>query len=269
MVYLLLPRLPRQQLYSLVGNLGVKVAISIQFIILVIMESSDSGELMAQVQTAFNINIPPEVSEKLLTVGHLHREVWAQMGDRGNRQCLTQRVFYQLRNALAESPAPGYVLTPSTILAPLIPAETRKTLWVNIEQSTGLKLPRFVFSLQQKIRFAMCNIILLFITVYCAYFLNTRYQLGYWTLIPLGIGLINLIMLIERVCYPLKKTLPVGTLGELTNETVTINAAMLTRNGASKTDVEKIINYIIRDTIGVGMEEILPEKRFVQDLGVD
>ncbi len=76
-------------------------------------------------------------------------------------------------------------------------------------------------------------------------------------------------MLIARVCYPLKKTLPVDTLGELTNETVSINATMLTRNGASKTDVEKIINYIIRDTIGVGMEEILPEKRFVQDLGVD
>jgi hypothetical protein len=91
----------------LVGNLGVKVGISFQFIILVIMESSGSGELMARVQTAFNISISPEVSEKLLTVGHLHKEVWARMGDRSNQQCLTQHVFYQLRNAMPQAQHPN------------------------------------------------------------------------------------------------------------------------------------------------------------------
>jgi len=98
----------------------------------------DLVEFTLAVEDAFQIAIPDEDAERILTPGQVVDYVVARLGEAEDRVCLEQRAFYRLRRAaMRVFQVTRHRVHPSTPWVELLPARYFRRNWHLLHEATG------------------------------------------------------------------------------------------------------------------------------------
>jgi acyl carrier protein len=234
----------------------------------------DSVELVLRTEDEFSITISDEEAAAAVKVGDLYRIVLAKLDVAPG--CLTSTAFYLTRRALVDALGiPRRSIRPATRLSPLLPDETRKNQWEQIRDRLGLAMPglRIPGDIKQfiyKRAFFVAGALAIVICI-------VGLSLGWPGLAVFPLAVVSWIILsmvgvsiLERP--GLATELPTETAGELAQVVLSLNQGRFQpANGTSEQtdeDVWRRLVDIICDQLQVKREEVVPNARFVDDLGV-
>lgn len=237
----------------------------------------DSVELVIRTEDEFSITISDDEAAAAITVGDLYRTVLAKLDVTPG--CLTSKAFYITRRALVDALGiPRRSIRPSTKLPPLLPGETRREQWELIRHSIGLSVPglRIPGDLRQGIykgTFLIGSLLAILTGIF-------GLTLGLHGLVVFPLAFVLWIALavasmpvVERFSIPrFASELPADTAGELAQIVLSLNRDRFDpAKGAAELAEEDVwcrLVDIICDQLQVVREEVVPNARFVDDLGV-
>lgn len=237
----------------------------------------DSVELVIRTEDEFSITISDDEAAAAITVGDLYRTVLAKLDVAPG--CLTSKAFYTTRRALVDALGiPRRSIRPSTRLSPLLPDETRRKQWELIRQSIGLSVPglRIHGDLKQDIykRTFFCGSLLAILACVIGLSLGWRGLIVFPLAFVLWIALSMASMpVVERLSIPrFASELPADTAGELAQIVLSLNQDRFepAKGTAELTDEDIWLRLvdIICDQLQIDRGEVVPNARFVDDLGV-
>lgn len=230
----------------------------------------DSIELVMEIEKAFNIRIPDEEAEKLLTVGDMYNSVWNHLESRHSNQCNSQIIFYRLRRYFTETfRLSKQAFSPDKLLNDLFPQTNRRKEYIAMGNHINLQLPKLVLTKSWRILLTTVGLISMVGGLLFAILLTSFFDFTKWVyLFPVG-GII-ITLLLSEFLNPRRVVIQPSLIRDFTSNTLALNySSILKDQGTSRKEVETVINYIIVDKIGVDLEEISAEKSFTDDLGVD
>jgi acyl carrier protein len=230
----------------------------------------DSVEIVLEVENAFGIAIPDKEAEKVLTVGDFHNLVWNYVKDRRDVHCKSQNVFYRIRTALSEiTSIDTKQIGTDVYLADLIPIDKRREVWTSLSEGTALKLPDLVLLRPYSTIVPLVLVSFMLSVVIATFILIFVHGYSEWILL-LPILCFFFTVYISTLLEPKKKIIKQRTLRDFTETVVAINYKSGSNVGeTSREEVEEVINKIIIDKSGVEPEEVTPEKKLHDDLGID
>lgn len=98
----------------------------------------DGVEFVMAVEEAFQIAIPDEDAQRMLTPGDVVSYVLSRLGSEKSHACLEQRAFYRLRNACMKVfSKPRTAIKPNTRWDDILPTRQRRHNWHLLHQATG------------------------------------------------------------------------------------------------------------------------------------
>lgn len=98
----------------------------------------DTVELVMAFEETFEIVIPDEAAERIVTVRDAIDYIYAQVPHSDSQVCRTQRAFHRLRSTLrAELHVDHSSVKPGTPWETLLPLEQRRDLWQRLKSVTG------------------------------------------------------------------------------------------------------------------------------------
>jgi acyl carrier protein len=237
----------------------------------------DAVEIVMRTEDEFSITILDDEAAAAITVGDFYQVVLAKLDVTPG--CLTSKAFYTTRRALVD--ALGVArrsIRPSTRLSPLLPDETRRKQWEQIQHTLGLSMPglRIPGDIKQEIykrTFFFGTLLAILACIVCL-------SLGWRGLVvfPLSFAIwialaIASMPIVEHFSIPRVATeLPADTAGELAQVVLNLNQDrfQLAKSTVKQTneDVWRRLVDIICDQLQVKREEVVPNAKFVDDLGV-
>jgi acyl carrier protein len=239
----------------------------------------DAVELVLRIEDEFSISLPDDEISAVRTVGDLYQIVLSKLDT--TPSCLTSKAFYRTRQALVDSThVARRAVRPSTQLEGLLPEKSRIATWSEMEKRIALQMPTLMHSSMWKERFRKISAVAAAGLALAAYFAGRmwfRYTASAAPVFAILFGLI-LAFLIDRWLLGLTPTLavemPVTTAGELARMILTLNHEEFAPAAAEGTvpSKEYVWTRIVRvfcDQLQVSPEEVVPEARIIEDLGVD
>ncbi len=231
----------------------------------------DSVEIILRIEEDFAISISDEEASSLRTVGELHALIVRKLETAPSFR--PARAFFRLRTAIVHVlDRPRRAIGVHTKLAHLLPRSTRIAAWTSLAEVSGLIFPKLRHPrwLRDTIR-----------VLACAVGLVTLLGLASWSH-PSGLAWLPATLTaciagfafltgLYRLTSFLAWDLPVRTLGELAQQLTGLNPAEFALEGEllSPADVWQRLVAILVDQLALTREEIHPDSRFVEDLGVD
>ncbi len=104
----------------------------------------DSVEMVFAFEEEFGIEIPEEDAFRIITVGDMYNFVRRQIVELPPGECLSRRVFYQLRRALMQNYGlQRHLIRKDTILTDLITPKEIEEGWPFLEMYMDLEAPKF------------------------------------------------------------------------------------------------------------------------------
>lgn len=98
----------------------------------------DTVELVMAFEEAFEVAIPDEAAERMITVRDVIDYVYSQVEHSDTKACLSQRAFYRLRRTAQEALGVDRArIRPTTPWETLIPMEQRRDLWLRLKTAIG------------------------------------------------------------------------------------------------------------------------------------
>ena len=194
----------------------------------------ESVELIMTIENKFGISIPDAECENIATVQHMADSVFEKITLKPNIKCISQIVFYRIRQALELFGNNRIQITPNTRLSELLSRTNLKNDWSRLRQRIDLRIPDLVYldlntSQSKEVRF-------------------------------LGFKLYN-------------RTEPVAdnTIRKFTDWVISMNYSELIslETISTKYEIERIVCGIIENTIGIPISEIELSHAFTNDLGID
>ena len=194
----------------------------------------ESVELLYEVEEKFGINIPDLEAEKIFAVGDFADAVYRKIKAAPNQKCLTQIVFYRIRQALVNLGGAREDISPDSKISDLLVSGNIQAEWERLQQEVQLKFPRLVRmdidkSVEQDIKF-------------------------------FGIKIY-------------KRTAPVTehTIRKLIDWVISLNFDQLVdiEQISNKYEVERIVAGIISEKMGIPINEIELRYSITNDLGID
>lgn len=230
----------------------------------------DSIELLIEVEKAFDISIPDEEAEKIINVGDLHNTVLKHLNQKETDKCKSQSLYYNLRKNLSESyNIPKQNILPNFSLNNIFPVKKRRKVYSDYAIENNLILPSLTLNKPWRIFLTFIGISTILGGLALSVILKSYYDYPIWIYIIPIIGIIITIYL-SKILEPLRRTIHPDSLRNFTREVLTLNYSRLYKNQeVNRKEIETIINNIISDKIGLSLEEISPEKKFHDDLGID
>jgi acyl carrier protein len=228
----------------------------------------DSVEILMQVEDAFGIRIPDEEAEQIITVGDFHNSVWRNLNGRHLDRCHSQKLFYTLRTTISKNNKlrkEDFNLSDSP--NDLFPVSDKIRKYRDFERQVGLTMPDLelvepwsdilAWSSVGLIGGSLAIEIVLIIFGYSA-----------WILLGTVIS-IFLVYAISELLDPWRTNINAPTIKEFTRQILALNYKFLSADvGTNRQEMESVINHIIADKAGLELEEINPEKKIGDDLGI-
>lgn len=230
----------------------------------------DSVEIVVDIENAFGIQIPGREAEKIITVGDFHNVVWEHVKDRKSIKCKSQGLFYKLRVLLSdELQIRKQAITPETFLSDIIPIDNRRKLWSGFASKIEYRLPELVLTEPYAIFVIITGATLIFGSLAGSIILIHFFYFTRWLyFIPFAGILISI--LISKSLDPKRIDFEQENFRELVNKISIINYAKLgVEDGFVRKEVEMIITNVIADKAGLEWNEVTPEKRICDDLGIN
>lgn len=98
----------------------------------------DTVELVMAFEEAFEIDIPNEAAERMVTVRDVIDYVYSRVEHADTKLCLSQRAFYRLRRSVQETLGVDRSrVRPSTSWESLLPVENRQQRWLRLKAAVG------------------------------------------------------------------------------------------------------------------------------------
>jgi acyl carrier protein len=234
----------------------------------------DLVELVMDIEDWFKIEIPDDEWADLRTVGDLYecvvrkREGEVVQPSRP-RVCLTMVAFSRLRPALqAMANVPRRSVRPVTSVETLTPRSRRRADWETMRDFTELKFPELRRPEWLVSALAATDIAAVMSVVYGL--TNVIPEKMAWTFGLVFVSPLLMIALV-RITRPCATLLPAncGTVGGLSRVMLALNYGALRERyqGWGSDDVWGTLSGIVSEQLGVPLEEITYESRFVEDLG--
>ncbi len=235
----------------------------------------DLVELILEVEESFEIKLPDDRASEIQTVGDLYQLILELHGTsvaaRETRKvCLSAATFREIRRGLhKELPIATGRLRPSDRLESILPRSFRGDLWITLDKSLDLRLPKLV-------RSRRVTLLLLVLTVIFA----AAGGAAAWEVVGFG-----WVAVASSACglvaaagvFWLTKPLAIhprasfSSFRGLTEDVLARNFGELSRRfqASSPADVWNALKTIFVAQLGVTAERVKPEARLIADLGLD
>jgi acyl carrier protein len=230
----------------------------------------DSVELLVEVEKKFNIQILGCEAEKIYTVKDFHNTVWGHLNQKENSKCISKSLFYMLRKTFAENfKIQKGSLHPASSLNIFFPEKNRIEIWNNMQDESKLKFPGLRLSnpwSDYLNYFAFFSIV---ISLGMSLFLIILFDYSYWLFTSTVAGIL-LTFLFSKILDSKRTSFGGETLRSLTLKVLALNYESLSKEiQINRAEMESIINHIISERCGMEINEITPDKRITDDLGID
>jgi acyl carrier protein len=230
----------------------------------------DSIEILMKVEDTFGIKIPDAKAEKIITVSDFHNSVWQHLSVKNNDKCKSQSLFYQFRKSVAEtfsfSKQQFLLDTPPN---EVFPQQNRRQLYFSFAQSNNLKLPDLVLTRTWAVLLNTVGFITILGGLATSVILINFFDFTKWMLFIPVIG-ITLTVLLSKLIESKRTLIKETSMKEFTERTLVLNYKTLnSEQGINRREMETVINHIIADMAGLELEEITPDKKISDDLGID
>jgi len=230
----------------------------------------DSVEIIMEIEQTFGIAIPDAEAEKIITVGDLLQVVQSKLQHQSVDGCLHQIVFFRLRKALKEQLFSEAHISLETDLNALMPKTDKRLAYEQLKATTRFELPALQLPNPYKswFRYAVLatllfNAALLAIWIFSD---DSKYQSWYYT----GIGVILFMLVLNVLITTFKTCIPAKSIRLFVQDIIQLNSGMLIQShGINQQAVSEIVYTILMDKIGCSKEELAPEAKLVDDLGIN
>lgn len=242
----------------------------------------DFVEIVMRIEEEFSIDLPDAELGSVLTVGDLYELVLSKVKSCTAAECVSSKAFYRTRRALVDSiGVPRRSIRPSTPLESLLPLESRVSHWRDITRRIGLEFPKLHLpSFWWKVFTSLGGVAALIVVV-LAWVAARRVGwppgdgLSFWApaLCAWIVTFIIILGALTRWTSFLATEIPCQTAGELArvvlhkNFSVFAPASGVSQPLSREVVWERIV-FIFCDHMQIGAEEVVPEARIVQDLGI-
>lgn len=231
----------------------------------------DAVEIVMRVEKTFDIKIKDAEAEAIRTVGDMHNIVWSKIDGKPSESCVSQSIFYKLRSSITDIyGADRANITPSTMLPAIIPNKQHPGYWQSFSRATSFKLPELIY------RAPYSNIrYLLSVNIIVCCIISILFALHYSSFWPLLLIPASYILwrVFNRFFSDKKTAAPEIDIRQFVAQVFALNFDNLTNTKGEaiyigRVEMERVINNLIVDVLGVDIEEVTPEKSFVKDLGL-
>jgi len=222
-----------------------------------------------EVEKAFDISIPDKEAEKIITVGDFHDVVWKHLAIVKSSKCNTQLLFYKLRNYFTTTfNGEKKSFKPNSLINELFPEENRRNRYKDFETTIQLRLPPLILPKSWNSFLHLVGMVSVGGGFLYALFTAEFYSQSRWNYLIPVVGIVFTSLLSSLLNFK-RVIISPFTVRDFTEKTLALNyRAIAETSGANRKDVEMVINYIISEKIGLDLDEILPEKKIGDDLGV-
>ena len=232
----------------------------------------DSVELVMAIEESLGIRFPDEQIVRVRTVGDLHKIIVdAHPTAQANSNiCLSAATFRLVRRIIQpDVETETRRLRPRDALEPVLPRVNRRAIWSRWQMLHDLKFPSLV---RPKWLVNAATIVTLAGASVCAYQFFAVASFGS-ALVAGAVALLPIGLLLARLTTPfaVHPGDSFRTCGGLARVVLAHNLARLserfgTRNSA---DIWNVLQLLIVEQLGVSIELVTPDARFVEDLGMD
>ncbi len=218
----------------------------------------ESVELVMDIENAFAICIPDEEATSCTTVGKLIEIVQQRIGLQPKTHCATSRGFYRTRRALIQSVGLNRdQIRLDSKLEELIPTEQRRNAWGFLRQA-GLALPVLRLSSVQIVAILSAMAMVAAISIALTH-----------AVLPIVFGSLFLTGYAFLFASSFARTIP-NSCNTVRNLVIQLPPCPLDpplNKGLSREEVAQKVRLIISNGLGVPIEKVSNEARFVKDLG--
>lgn len=231
----------------------------------------DSVEILMKVEETFAIKIPDQEAEKIITVGDFHNSVWRHLSNRPiSDKCHSQGLFYRLRKLISETyKFPKQHIELNSSPNDIFPKSDRRQSYLQFSTINSLKLPDLVLAPTWTTVLTTFGILTVPGGLLLSIILINIFDYTKWTLL-IPVAGVFLTMAVSEILDPKRTIIKSTTIKDFTKETLALNYTTLVKEvGTNRKEMESVINHIIADMAGLELEEITPEKKICDDLGID
>lgn len=241
----------------------------------------DAVELVMRTEDEFGITFSDDEAGDVRTVDDLYQLVLSKLDL--TPSCLSSKAFYRTRQSLVKClQVPRRSIHPSSDLESLLPEATRKHKWREIAEHINLDFPHLQYPARWRERFLGIGALVSALVLLTCSALMLRAFPGFISGLAIWIPafavwvilLASINSALKRSATSLQTDLPCQTAGELSRLVLNSNYEHFSPTAAqaaviSKEYVWKKLVNIICDQLQVQPEEVVPNARFIEDLGVD
>ena len=232
----------------------------------------DAVELVMDVEETFEIEVTSDFAEQIVTVGDLFEHVKSQVQIAPAGTCLTAATFYKLRSGIELSGIETR-FGPSTLLCDVLPKQNRRKFWAAISKNANLRLPDLV---RPSWVVALNSVVLLCASLLIlAWYLINDLSVVTFAVCFFG-GLIALGLFVSFVTRPLAYEIgsKFKTFRDLSESALTLNLTAIktekgSRDSMGSNDIWVVLRALVVRNLGVDIDEVTPDARFVKDLGME
>lgn len=227
----------------------------------------NSVELIMDVENTFQITISDSEAENIRTVSDMYDLVLKKIDYSDNHQCKSQILFYKMREVFGRHcHINRKTISPNTNLNNLFDRATIKSKWKAIQDELHITIPNLV-------RSDILNSVLTWASFFLVGFglilIFIAFKFSLYYLILYSIAFILLTDLSWRLTKFFKIYPKYNTMREFIHGIMPIYLKDTDISVNDTNDILTILKYLICNTIGVKLEEITLDARFVDDLKVD
>lgn len=233
----------------------------------------DGVELIMKVEKTFGIHIPDREAEQILTVGDLHETVWRHLEGKfsdAHKVCKSQALFYKFRQGVIDTfQLQRQDFRPNASMNDIFPLQNRREVYTSFARTHQLQLPALELT-QPLSSFLIClGLISILGGLACALILIWFFDFNSWALL-IPVAGIALTWITSSVLNPFRTVIMPASVRQFTQQVLAMNYAIaMSEKGVNRSEVEAVINHIIVDVSCVEPEEITPEKKLGDDLGIE
>lgn len=230
----------------------------------------DSVEILVKVENAFGIRIPDREAEQIITVGDFHETVWLHIADRHSDKCKSQQLFYSLRRSFADRfDFPSQEFKLNNVPEEIFPAANRRQIYLSFASTENLQLPELVLTKPWSMILESFGWATILGGLLTSIVLINFFDYSKWVLLIPVIGIVLTICLSDLL-NPKRTVIEEPTIREFVQKALVLNfSTFLANEGTNRREMEAVINRIIAEMAGLELEEITPEKRIGDDLGIE
>jgi acyl carrier protein len=234
----------------------------------------DTVELVMRIEEEFSIEILDAELSSIKTVDDLYRLVISKLHVGSSTRI--SNAFYRLRRAMmACLGLPRSAIRPATKLAVILPKPTRIAAWRSLAEITGLRFPKLLHPrwVRDTIRVLTGAVTIAFLAWMIEW--SRPWGLLWLPLIALtGVVAVAVLNGLYAMTRWLARELPVRRVGELAESLLSLNfsefsADVIENQVFSAQEVWLQIVHIISEQMSIDRQEIAPDSRMVEDLGIE